>query len=58
MEKNGKLDQLLVSLINLHTKTYTEELDEQTRNQTDDAIRENKTHTIAYTTIAYTKTRN
>ena len=47
----GKLDQLLVSLINLHTETYTEELDKQTRNQIDEAIREHKTHTIAYTAI-------
>ena len=50
-KRMGTLDQLLVSLINLHTETYTEELDEQTRNQIDEAIREHKTHTIAYTTI-------
>ena len=43
----GKLDQMLVSLINLHTETYTDELDEQTRNQIDEAIREHITHTIA-----------
>ena len=50
-KRMGTLDQLLVSLINLHTETYTEELDEQTRNQIDEAIREHKTHTIAYTAI-------
>ena len=50
-KRMGTLDQLLVSLINLHTETYTEELDEQTRNQIDEAIRKHKTHTIPYTAI-------
>ena len=49
--KIEKQDQLLITLINLHTETIDEELDEQTKAQIDNAVERRKSDTIAYVAV-------